>query len=80
MRSGARAGWLAPAGIVLAEVATAPVVVHYAVALATDWSTRAVEIAMRSGDAIRTTELKLTVAPDQRWQIEKDAGARRSDR
>ena len=27
-------------GIVLTEVATAPVVVHYAVGLATDWSTR----------------------------------------
>src|SRR5215212_12266594 len=36
-------------GIVLTEVATAPVVVHYAVGLATDWSTRVVEIAMRSG-------------------------------
>ena len=51
-------------GIVLAEVATAPVLVHYAVALAPDWSTRAVEIAMRSGDAIAPRELRLTVAPN----------------
>ena len=58
--------------IVLAEVATAPVVVHYAVALATDWSTRVVEIAMRSGAASEPRRLKLTVAPDQRWQIERD--------
>jgi uncharacterized protein len=57
-------------GIVLAEVATAPVLVHYAVALATDWSTRAVEIAMRSG-ASEPRTLKLTVTPDQRWQIER---------
>ena len=59
-------------GIVLAEVATAPVLVQYAVALASDWSTRAVEIAMRSGDASEPRELKLTVAPDQRWQIERE--------
>ena len=49
-----------------------PVLVHYAVALATDWSTRAVEIVMRSGDAIKPRELRLTVAPDQRWQIERE--------
>jgi uncharacterized protein len=58
-------------GIVLAEVAAAPVLVHYAVALATDWSTRMVEIAMRSGAASEPRTLKLTVAPDQRWQIER---------
>jgi uncharacterized protein len=58
-------------GIVLTEVATAPVLVHYAVALATDWSTRVVEIAMRSGAASEPRTLKLTVAPDQRWQIER---------
>jgi hypothetical protein len=56
-------------GIVLAEVATVPVLVQYAVALASDWSTRAVEIVMRSGDASEPRELKLTVAPDQHWQI-----------
>jgi uncharacterized protein len=56
-------------GIVLAEVATVPVLVQYAVALASDWSTRAVEIVMRSGDASEPRELTLTVAPDQRWQI-----------
>ncbi len=59
-------------GIVLAEVDSVPVVVHYAVALAPDWSTRAVEIAMRSGDTIKPWELKLTVAPDRRWQIERE--------
>jgi uncharacterized protein len=59
-------------GIVLAAVATAPVLVHYAVALAPDWSTRAVEIAMRSGGAITPQELRLTVAPEQRWQIERE--------
>ena len=37
-------------GIVLVEVATVPVLVQYAVALASDWSTRAVEIVMHSGD------------------------------
>jgi uncharacterized protein len=56
-------------GIVLVEVATVPVLVQYAVALASDWSTRAVEIVMRSGDASEPRELTLTVAPDQRWQI-----------
>jgi uncharacterized protein len=56
-------------GIVLAEVATVPVLVQYAVALASDWATQAVEIVMRSGDASEPRELTLTVAPDQRWQI-----------
>ena len=59
-------------GIVLAEVATVPVVVHYAVALASDWSTRAVEIATHSDDTIKPRELRLTAAPDQRWQIERE--------
>jgi uncharacterized protein len=62
-------------GIVLAEVATAPVLVHYAVALATDWSTRVVEIAMRSGAASEPRKLNLTVAPDQHWQIEREPGS-----
>jgi hypothetical protein len=57
-------------GIVLAEVASVPVVVHYAVALAADWSTRAVEIAMRSGIA-EPQKLTLSVAPEQRWQTER---------
>jgi uncharacterized protein len=48
------------------------VLVHYAVALATDWSTRVVEIAMRSGGASEPRTLKLPVAPDQRWQIERE--------
>ena len=59
-------------GIVLAEDASAPVVVHYAVALAADWSTRAVEIAMRSGVAAESRKLKLSVAPEQRWQTERE--------
>jgi hypothetical protein len=59
-------------GIVLTEVATAPVLIHYAVALAADWSTRAVEIAMRSGNANRPKQLRLTVAPEQRWQLERE--------
>jgi uncharacterized protein len=59
-------------GIVLTRVATTPVLVHYAVALATDWSTRVVEIAMRSGSASEPRSLKLTVGPDQRWQIERE--------
>jgi uncharacterized protein len=59
-------------GIVLTEVATVPVVVHYAVGLATDWSTRVVEIAMRSGAESEPRRLKLTVAPDQRWHIERE--------
>ena len=59
-------------GIVLVEVATEPVLVHYAVALAADWSTRVVEIAMRSGAASEPRTVKLTVAPDQRWQIERE--------
>jgi hypothetical protein len=59
-------------GIVLAEVATVPVLVHYAVTLASDWSTRAVEIVIRSGDAIKPQELRLTVASEQRWQIERE--------
>src|SRR5215211_4211554 len=59
-------------GVVLTEAATAPVLVHYAVALSTDWSTRMVEIAMRSGAAPRPRTLKLTVAPDQHWQIERE--------
>src|SRR5215213_10954849 len=59
-------------GIVLAEVATVPVLVQYVVALASDWSTRAVEIVMRSGDASEPRELRLTVAPDQNWQIARE--------
>jgi uncharacterized protein len=59
-------------GIVLTEVATAPVLVQYTVGLATDWSTRLVEIAMRSGAEAKPRRLKLTVAPDQRWQIERE--------
>src|SRR5687768_13500175 len=58
-------------GIVLAAVATAPVLVQYAVALAPDWSTRAVEIVMRSGDTTEPRAMSLTVAPEQRWQIER---------
>ncbi len=64
-------GWRVQ-GIVLAEVATAAVLVHYAIALASDWSTRAVEIVMRSGNAIKPEELRFTVAPEQRWQIERE--------
>src|SRR5688500_11323359 len=59
-------------GIALAEVATVPVVVQYVVAVAPDWSTRAVEIAMRSGDTIKPRQLRLTVSPDRRWQIERE--------
>ena len=59
-------------GIVLAEVATAPVLVHYMVALSPDWSTRVVEIALRSGAASAPRTLKLTVVPEQRWQIERE--------
>jgi hypothetical protein len=59
-------------GIALAEVATVPVVVQYAVVVAPDWSTRAVEIAMRSGDTIKPRQLRLTVSPDRRWQIERE--------
>ena len=58
-------------GIVLAEVATVPVLMEYVVALASDWSTRTVEILMRSGDTIEPRELRLTVAPDQRWRVER---------
>jgi uncharacterized protein len=58
-------------GIVLVEVAAVPVLMQYAVALASDWSTRAVEIVMRSADVIEPRELRLTVAPEQRWQIER---------
>jgi uncharacterized protein len=59
-------------GIVLAAVATVPVLVQYAVALASDWSTRAVEIVMRSDNASQLRELRLTVDPEQRWQIERE--------
>ena len=59
-------------GIVLAEAASAPVVVHYGVALAADWSTRTVEIAMRSGAVAEPRKLRLSVAPEQRWQIERE--------
>jgi uncharacterized protein len=59
-------------GIVLTEVATVLVLVHYAIALASDWSTRAVEIVMRSGDAIEPRKLRLTVTPERRWQIERE--------
>jgi hypothetical protein len=58
-------------GIVLAEVATAPVLVHYTVALASDWSTRGVQIAMRAGSSEPQT-LKLTVSHDHQWQIERE--------
>jgi hypothetical protein len=61
-------------GIVLAEAAKAPVLVHYVVALGTDWSTRVVEIAMRAGAASKPRQLKLTVSPDHHWQIERDPG------
>jgi uncharacterized protein len=59
-------------GIVLAAVATEPVLVQYAVVLASDWSTRAVEIVMHSGDASQPRDLRLTVDPEQRWQIERE--------
>ena len=59
-------------GIVLAEVPTVPVLVQYVVVLASDWSTRAVEIVMRSGDVIEPWELRLTVDSEQRWQIERE--------
>src|ERR687893_51032 len=59
-------------GIVLTGADTVPVLVHYAVALAPNWSTRSVEIVMRSGDAIEPQKLRLTVAPEQRWQIERE--------
>ena len=59
-------------GIVLTAVATAPVLVHYTVALAADWTTRAVEIGMRSGVASELRTLKLTVSPDQHWQIQRE--------
>ena len=64
-------GWRV-GGIVLAEVAAVPVLVQYVVALAADWSTRAVEIVMHMGDKTKPRELRLTVAPDQRWQIERE--------
>ena len=59
-------------GIVLTVVVTEPVLVQYVVVLASDWSTRAVEIVMRSGDASQPRELRLTVDPEQRWQIERE--------
>jgi hypothetical protein len=59
-------------GIVLVEVATEPVLVQYELVLASDWSTRAVEIVMHSGDASQPRELRLTVDPEQRWQIERE--------
>ena len=61
-------------GIVLAEADSIPVLVQYAIALATDWSTRVVEIAMRSGAASEPRKLKLTVAPDQQWLIDREPG------
>jgi len=59
-------------GIVLTEAASVPVLVQYVVALASDWSTQAVEIVMRSGDAIEPRELRLAVTPGQAWQIERE--------
>ena len=59
-------------GIVLAAADTVPVLVQYVVVLASDWSTRAVEIVMHSGDASQPRELRLTVDPEQRWQIERE--------
>ena len=58
-------------GIVLAEEAAEPVVVHYAVALGADWSTRAVEIVMRLGATAEPRTLKLSVGAEQRWQTER---------
>jgi hypothetical protein len=59
-------------GIVLAAVATVPVQVQYAVALASDWSTRAVEIVTRWGAEYEPRTLKLTVSPDHLWQIDRE--------
>jgi uncharacterized protein len=59
-------------GIVLTEVASVPVLMQYAVALASDWSTRAVEIAMRSGAETEPRTLKLTITPDHHWQIGRE--------
>jgi len=59
-------------GIVLAEVATVPVLVQYAVALTSDWSTRAVEIMTRWSAESEPRTLKLTVTPDHHWQIERE--------
>lgn len=59
-------------GIVLTAVATVPVLVQYVVVLASDWSTRAVEIVMRSGAESEPQTLKLTVTPDHHWQIDRE--------
>ncbi|MBW3634079.1 MAG: putative glycolipid-binding domain-containing protein [Chloroflexi bacterium] len=58
-------------GIVLAEAASAPVLVQYVVALGADWSTRAVQIVMRSGAVAELRALKITVDFEQRWQTER---------
>ena len=65
-------------GIVLAVEAVEPVVVHYAVALTADWSTRAVEIVMHLGATTELQTLNLTVDPEQRWQVTRQPGQERA--
>jgi uncharacterized protein len=53
-------------------------VVHYAVALGADWSTRAVEIVMHLGATAEFQTLNLTVDPEQRWQVARQPDQERA--
>src|SRR5687768_5053048 len=70
LEQGAEGWWLR--GIVVAEVASAPVLVDYSVGLDADWSTRSVEIVMRRGITIVPRTLRLTVDAEQRWQMTRE--------
>jgi hypothetical protein len=59
-------------GIVLVEVATEPAIVHYAVTLATDWFTRAVDVVLNAGATAELRALHLRVDREQRWRIARE--------
>jgi hypothetical protein len=62
-------------GTVLAAVEGEPARIEYAIALDRDWSTREVTIDCQRGLDPRHERLRLTVDPEQRWYVERDAVA-----
>jgi hypothetical protein len=64
-------GWRI-AGTVLAAVEGEPMQVRYRAELDTGWATREVEVTVRSGDGSQERRLRLTILPEQRWQLRQE--------
>lgn len=56
-------------GTAMTAVAAEPALAHYDIALADDWSTREVSVAVTRGSAMQERRLRLTVDQQHRWQI-----------